>query len=223
MTTYEQMTGQKNRRCRPETLLRLLLSTSYPQSTLSDLTLALSVHGGQKDPHELEATANDMREVEKLYTLFDFVRCVEIKRTLDTIKLTTKCLDIDPAMKTINDCTDTHIEMGSVNIDLVNGDVALDDVEALATRLMELFYRSQVKSKRPGETIERTEWRHRVKEVDRSSPERTTRNVDTVLDVKQAIHRLSISLRKRSFHIVLTQNCILLMDQKSRLYGVTKK
>lgn len=223
MTVYEQMTGHRNRRCRPETLLRLLLSTSYPQSTLSDLTLALTVHGGQSDKEELELNAEDLRDVEKDYTIYDFVRCVEIRRTLNEIRVVTKGLDIDPSMRVINDCTETHKEMAAANIDLVKGDEALSDVEALATRLMELFYKSQVKSKRPGDTISNTEWRCRVKEVDRTKPDKPTRNVDTKLDVKQAIHRLCTSLRKRSFHIVLTQNCILLLDQKARLFGVHKK
>lgn len=223
MSAHEQMTNQKNRRCRPETLMRLLISTSYPQSTLSDLALAITHHGGERDPVQFEQLAEGMREAEKSYTLFDFVRCIEIKRTFDTVKITTKCLDIDPAMRTINDCADTHQEMASANIELVKGTEALDDVESLATRLMELFYRSQVKSKRPGETIDRTEWRCRVKEIDRTMPDKPVRHVETVLDVKQAIHRLCTSLRKRSFHIVLTQNCILMLDQKSRLYGVIKK
>lgn len=223
MTIFEQMTEHKNRKSRPETLLRLLMSTSYPQSTLSDLTLTLALHGGQTDKEELERNAEDMREVEKAYTLFDFVRCIEIRRTLNEIKITSKCLDIDPSMRTINDCTDTHQEMASVTITLVNGDSALDDVDTLATKLMDLFYRSQVKSKRPGDSIELTEWRCRVKEIDRSKPGKPSRNVDTTLDVKQAIHRLCTSLRKKSFHVILTQNCILLMDQKARLFGVVKK
>lgn len=223
MTIYEQMTEQKNRRCRPETLLRLLLSTSYPQSTLSDLTLALAVHGGQKDDAELERDALAMREVEQNYTLFDFVRCIEIKRVLGNITVTTKCLDFEPEMKTINDCKDTHQVMGTSTIALIRGDLPLGDVDAFAVRLMEMFYKSQVKTKRPGDSIDRTEWRYRVKEVDRTLPEKPSRNVDTVLDVKQAVHRLATSLRKKSFHVVLTQNCILLMDQKARLYGVSKK
>jgi len=223
MSTYKQMTEARNRRCRPETLLRLLLSTSYPLSTLSDLTLALNVHGGETNQEELERNAEDLREVERNYNLYDFVRCVEIRRTLGEVRIVTKGYDVDPAMKTINDCTETHKEMAAVDINLVNGDSALDDVEGLATRLMELFYRSQVKSKRPGESIENTEWRCRVKEVDRNKPGKPTRTVDTTLDVKQAIHRLATSLRKRSFHVKLTQNCILLMDQKARLFGVSKK
>lgn len=223
MSTFEQMTEHKNRRCRPETLLRLLMSTSYPHSTLSDLVLAIAVHGGQTDEAELEYYAEEMRGVEKSYTLFDFVRCIEIRRTLGEVKITAKCLDVDPEMKAINDCTDTHRQMAASTISLAKGDEALDDVESLATRLMELFYRSQVKSKRPGDTIDHTEWRCRVKEIDRSKSGKTSRNVDTTLDVKQAIHRLCTSLRKKSFHVILTQNCILLMDQKARLFGVNKK
>lgn len=223
MTTYAQMTEHRNRRCRPETILRLLLSTSYPQSTLSDLTLALTVHGGQTDTVELEHNAEDLREVEKNYTLYDFVRCVEIKRTFNEIRVVAKGLDIDPAMRSINDCSETHKEMAAVNIELVKGDSALDNVEELAIRLMEMFYKSQVKSKRPNDTINNTTWRYRVKEVDRTKPGKPTRNVDTTLDANQAIHHLCTSLRKRSFHIVLTQNCILLVDQKARLFGAHVK
>lgn len=223
MTIYEQMTTQKNRKCRPETILRYMLSTSYPQSTLSDLTLALAVHGGQKDLSELEADAIAMREVEQNYTLFDFVRVIEIKRVLGQITLTTKCYDIDPEMKSIEDNTNNHLVMSTSHIQLINGGEALDDVDTLATRLMEMFYRSQVKSKRPNESIEKTEWRYRVKEIERDKPGRPSRHVETTLDFKQALHRLALSLRKRSFHVILTQNCILLMDQKSRIYGVVKK
>lgn len=223
MTVYEQMTGQGNRKCRPETLLRLLMSTSYPQSTLSDLTLELAVQGGQTDLDELEKDAAGMREVEKSYTLFDFVRCIELKRSGGEIKVITKCLDIDPTMRAVNDCTETHVQMAASTIELVNGDAALKDPETLAIRLLELFYRSQIKSKRHGDTLDRTMWRYRTKVQDRSVPHNKRDNVDVDISASQAIQKLVSSLRKRSFHVVLTQNAFLLLDQKARLYGVSVK
>lgn len=223
MSVFEQMTSQPNRRCRPETLLRLLMSTSYPQSTLSDLTLAIAVHGGQTDKAELELDAAAMREVERSYSLFDFIRCIEIKRVDGELKVITKCLDIDPTMRGIVDSAETHVQMAASTVNLINGDSPLEDADGLAIRLLELFYRSQVKSKRPNDTIERTTWRYRNKVQDRSKPNGKRENVDSDLSVKEAIDKLSSSLRKKNFHVILTQNAILLLDQKARIYGTRSK
>lgn len=223
MSVYEQMTGQGSRRCRPETLLRLLMSTSYPQSTLSDLTLELAVQGGQTDSNELEQDAQAMREVEKAYSLFDFVRCVEIKRVGTEVKVITKCLDIDPTMRAVNDSVDTHVQMAASTIELINGEETLTDPESLAVRLLELFYRSQIKSKRHSDTLDKTMWRYRTKSTDRSKAHNKRDNVDVDISASQAIQKLASSLRKKSFHVVLTQNTILLLDQKARLYGVSVK
>lgn len=223
MSVFEQMTSQPNRRCRPETLLRLLMSTSYPQSTLSDLTLAIAVHGGQTDKAELEQDASGMREVERSYSLFDFIRCIEIKRVDGEIKIITKCLDIDPTMRAINDSAETHVQMAAATVSLINGDSPLEDTDALAIHLLELFYRSQVKSKRPNDTIDKTTWRYRNKTQDRSNPAGKRENVDSDLSVKEAIDKLASSLRKKHFHVILTQNAILLLDQKARLYGTRTK
>lgn len=223
MSVFEQMTSGTNRRCRPETLLRLLMSTSYPQSTLSDLTLELAVQGGQTNQDDLEQDAVGMREVEKNYTLLDFVRCVEIKRSGGEVKVITKCLDVDPTMKSINDCADTHVQMAASTIELINGGEPLNDPEALAVRLLELFYRSQIKSKRHSDTLDRTVWRYRTKVQDRSKPQAKRENHDVDITATQAIQKLASSLSKKHFHVVLTQNTILLLDQKARLYGVSVK
>lgn len=223
MNTYEQMTTQPNRRCRPETLLRLLMSTSYPQSILSDLTLAIALHGGQTDPDELEQDAQGMREVEKSYTLFDFIRCIEIKRNGPEVTVIAKCLDIDPTMRTINDSSATHVQMAASTIKLAKGDSPLESPDQLAIRLLEFFYRSQVKSKRPNDSIDRTTWRYRNKVQDRSKPLNQRENMDVEVGVKEAIEKLTGSLNKKHFHVVLTQNTILLLDQKARLYGVRNK
>lgn len=223
MSVYEQMTDHNNRRCRPETLLRLLMSTSYPQSTLSDLTLAFAVQGGQTDAAELEQDALGMREVEKSYTLFDFVRCIEIKRTGGTLQVIAKCLDVDPTMRAVNDCAETHVQMAASTIELINGDSPLTDPDAIAVQLLELFYRSQIKSKRHSDTLDKTMWRYRTKVQDRSKPHSKRENVDTDVCASQAIQKLASSLRKKFFHVVLTQNTILLLDQKARLYGVSVK
>lgn len=223
MSVFEQMRGSGNRRCRPETLLRLLMSTSYPQSTLSDLTLELAVQGGQTNQDDLEQDAQAMREVEKSYTLFDFVRCVEIKRVNGVVKVITKCLDIDPTMKTVNDNVETHVQMAASTIELINGESSFIDPDSVAVKLLELFYRSQIKSKRHGDTLEKTTWRYRSKSHDRSKVPQKRESVDTDIDVTNAIQKLSNSLRKKNFHVVLTQNTILLIDQKARLYGVSIK
>lgn len=222
MSVYSQMTNQPNRKCRPETILRLLMSTSYPQSTLSDLTLAFVTHGGQTDPLELEGCANDLREVEKAYTLTDFVRSIDIKRVHGNLKVIVKCLDLDPSIRTINDCSETHVELASSDVVLFNADLPLEEPEALAVRLLEMFYRSQVKNRRSNDTIGNTTWRYRSQTQERSKTKGKRPHVDVDVTVEQAIQKLASSLAKKQFHIVITQNTILLHDQKARLYGVSK-
>ncbi|AEH03655.1 hypothetical protein AVT69_gp230 [Pseudomonas phage PhiPA3] len=222
MSVYEQMTNQPDRKCRSETLLRLLISTSYPHATLADLTFAFSNHSGQKDLDELEKIAIQMKDVERSFDMFDFIRCIELKRQGEQIQIQVKRLDFDPTMRTLEDSSDTHEAMATSSVHLTDERVNLADVDVLATRLLEIFYRSQVKVKKKGNEIATTVWKSRTKHIDRRNPKAETKVVEAELDFQAAIEMISTSLRKRRFHILLTQNTILLLDQKSRIWGVSK-
>lgn len=222
MSVYDQLMSQSDRKCRSETLLRLLIATSYPQSVLTRLTFDFYNHANIKDPESLEEIAMNLRDVEKNFDMNDFIRCIELKRDGDQVTITIKRLDFDPTMRSIVDGAETHEVMASTTVTLPAPDTVLTGIDSLGTSLLEMFYRSQVKSRKDSNNLCETVWKSRVKHLDRRRLKQEAKVVDSELDFKGALEMLSSSLRKRRFHIVLTQDTVLLLDQKSRLWGVRK-
>ena len=138
MSPYEQLTKDPDRKCRPEVLLRLLLSTSYPQTILTDLTFLLANHADINGEYVLNNIATSMQEIERSFTMFDFIRSVEVKRCGSEITMVIKCLDVDPTARTLNDSIDTHQVMATSWLTLSSADKSLNDVKGLAEKLLNL-------------------------------------------------------------------------------------
>lgn len=217
MSVYKQLTAEPDRKCRPEVLLRLLLSTSYPQAALTDLTFLMAKHGEIVDEEILENVAVTMQEVERSFTMFDFIRSIELKRQGKDITVTIKCLDVDPTARSINDSAETHEVMATSYLTLTSDDKPLLGHEDIAAKLLDVFYKSQVSFRSRSQTIQKTRWKHRTKASPGYPP------VDTNIDYNIAIQYLMTSLKKRNFNIVLTQANILLQDQRSRLFSASRK
>lgn len=217
MSPYEQLTKDPDRKCRPEVLLRLLLSTSYPQTILTDLTFLLAKHADISGEYVLNNIATSMQEIERSFTMFDFIRSVEVKRSGSEITMVVKCLDVDPTARTLNDSIDTHQVMATSWLTLSSVDKSLNDVKELAEKLLNIFYKSQVSFKNRLNTIQRTRWKHRTKATQLRKP------VDTNIDYNVAVNYLVTSLEKNNFNIVLTQSSILLQDQRARLFNTSSK
>lgn len=217
MSPYEQLTKDPARKCRPEVLLRLLLSTSYPQTILTDLTFLLAKHADISGEYVLNNIATSMQEIERSFTMFDFIRSVEVKRSGSEITMVVKCLDVDPTARTLNDSIDTHQVMATSWLTLSSVDKSLNDVKELAEKLLNIFYKSQVSFKNRLNTIQRTRWKHRTKATQLRKP------VDTNIDYNVAVNYLVTSLEKNNFNIVLTQSSILLQDQRARLFNTSSK
>lgn len=216
MSVYKQLTADPDRKCRPEVLLRLLQSTSYPQSVLTNLTFLLAKHGEIVDESILENVAVTMQEVERSFTLFDFIRSIEIKRNGKDISIAIKCLDVDPTARTLNDSADTHEVMATSYLELATGTTSLTDVRTVAERILDIFYKSQVSFRNRTQSVQRTRWKHRTKATQLNKP------VDTNIDYDTAIKYITTSLNKKNFNIVLTQANILLQDQRSRLFSASR-
>lgn len=217
MSPYEQLTKDPDRKCRPEVLLRLLLSTSYPQTILTDLTFLLAKHADISGEYVLNNIATSMQEIERSFTMFDFIRSVEVKRSGSEITMVVNCLDVDPTARTLNDSIDTHQVMATSWLTLSSVDKSLNDVKELAEKLLNIFYKSQVSFKNRLNTIQRTRWKHRTKATQLRKP------VDTNIDYNVAVNYLVTSLEKNNFNIVLTQSSILLQDQRARLFNTSSK
>ncbi|ARV76924.1 hypothetical protein PHABIO_293 [Pseudomonas phage Phabio] len=217
MSVYQQLTSDPDRKCRSEVLLRLLLSTSYPQAALTDLTFLLAKHGEIVDENILENLAETMQEVERSFTMFDFVCSIELKRSGKDITIIIKCLDIDPTARSITYTAENIEVMATASLILDSEGKVLLDHEAIARKLLDIFYKSQVSFRNRSQSIQKTRWKHRTK-ASQQNP-----SIDTNIDYEAALQCLVKSLKKKNFNIVLTQANILLQDQRARLFSASRR
>ena len=198
----------KERRLRPETMLRLILATSYPQNSLSVLTMNLiqSLGYTQEQVEEVKATLQDK---EKEFDMFDFIRCIEIRRTGESLQLILKCLDVDPRMTTLMDNGKTHYPRFIINLDASS--VTIDLENDLVRNIVEYYLKTQTR-----ETInEFNNWAVRDKVADRY--------IESTCTLSEVMTMLNDSLSLDNFTIILTQKAILLPDQKKRIWGNVRK
>lgn len=223
--SFEVITQRPLRKSRSETILRMLVASSYPHATLANLTLELGRMGGY-DREELERVSDDLRNMERSFELTDFIRCVEIKRNQNRIQVVVKRLKLTPQMQTIKDTQLHHEALVSSSIELDGTTLGLSDPDALATTLLELFYRTQVKQQANLNLIAETFWMRRdrvaLPEAEQVDGEVTALR-DTRIEFLQAVSTVSTSLVKDKFHVIMTQNTILLLDQEKRLWGVDRE
>lgn len=211
---YTRMTVRQNRRNRPETLLRLLLSTSYPHSTLADLMFAFSRHSGH-DQEELDGIADEMTEVERQFGMTDFIRTVELLRNQDKITIVVRTLDFNAEGREIVDNNQTHVELARAVFHLDAKDAGLTNLDELAELLLGIFRKAQQDNVR----TER-KWRMRQRPTARGNAKLGNAEVLAVeekVDHRMAVALVTASLVKPRFHIVLTHNTILLFDQQRSL------
>lgn len=212
---YPRMTGRPNRKNRPETLLRLLMSTSYPHSSLADLMFAFSKHSGPEDLEELESIADQMTNVERQFAMTDFIRSIEILRNKEQVTLVLRALDFDPSVREIVDNNQTHVELARVAFHLADTEAQLSDVDALADLLIQMFRKAQ--NENPKQT---RSWRLRQRPTPKGNAKLGNSDIPAVeetVDGDTARALLATSLCKTRFHIVLTHNTVLLFDQQRSL------
>ena len=208
------MTARPNRKNRPETLLRLLVSTSYPHATFADLMFALSKHSG-KDQDELNTIADDMTDVERKFGMTDFIRTVEIMRNRDQITVVVRTLEFDSEAREIVDNNQTHVELARAVFHLDTPEAQLTDLDALAELLLLTYRKSQQESAK-GERSWKLRQRPTTKGNAKLGNSEVPATEDTI-DHRTAVALVTSSLNKQRFHIVLTTNTVLLFDQQRSL------
>ncbi|QBJ02791.1 hypothetical protein MZD04_gp265 [Pseudomonas phage Psa21] len=212
---YNRMTSRPNRKNRPETLLRLLMSTSYPHSSLADLMFAFSDHSGPKDQEELDAIADEMTAVERQFGMTDFIRTIEVLRNKDQVTIVIRTLDFDPSVREIVDNNQTHVELARIAFHLPAENTQLTDLDNLAAMLVNMFRKAQQDNIRADRV-----WRLRQRPTTKGNAKLGNADVPAVeelIDTNTVIALLTASLSKQRFHVVLTHNTILLFDQQRSL------
>jgi hypothetical protein len=211
-TNLDRMTSKGRRRNRPETMLRLLISTSYPQTALSEIALAVMAHSGPTDPTDMSGLADELAEVERAFGMNDFIRSIEIIRTNETVAIVVKQLDFDPEARSIVDNNKTHVELARCAIHLQDPKAQLQELDALATRLVNIFRCIQPDRKKAGNP-----WTLRERPTPKGNAKlgnTAIAAVNTQVDQNMVVALLATSLRKNRFHIVLSNNAIMMFDQQ---------
>uniref|UniRef100_A0AB39CDH8 Uncharacterized protein n=1 Tax=Pseudomonas phage RVTF4 TaxID=3236931 RepID=A0AB39CDH8_9VIRU len=209
---YNRMTARPNRKNRPETLLRLLMSTSYPHSSLADLMFAFSKHSGPEDADELESIADQMTNVERQFGMTDFIRSIEILRNKEQVTLVLRALDFDPSVREIVDNNKTHIELARVAFHLEDAEAKLTDLDGLSELLIQMFRKAQNENPKQDRI-----WRLRQRPTQKGNAKLGNTDIPAVeeqIDTNTAKALITTSLSKSRFHIVLTHNTVLLFDQQ---------
>lgn len=225
MQNFNLIKNTQNRRCRPETLLRLLISTSYPQATFSELSLLFTEAVLQLDVDDedaetnylssLESDATHLRSIEKTFDMLDFIRCIDISKYEDSIKLRFKVLDFDPNLEKIVDSKNTHVVAATVTLDPTV--LTEPHLELITNYLLKLFHNTQRKSKHVGNLLTEVKWRCRTRIRESADiPNTTTEDTKPTLDEVKDIVKTSLS--KDTFNLILTQNALLLSDQSKRIW-----
>lgn len=208
-----------NRRSRSESILRDLMSTSYPHSLLGNLTILLAQMAGYSDD-ELRSTAEVFREAEGELSLIDFVRCVELRRSHGSVDVVVKSLKLDLKMTQIDDDRKHHEYLAKGGIELPSATYVFPDTRKLAIELLRAFYCTQVRYRTNGPGLEHTQWGCRTKAGVSNEGKSGFSYQDTCIDFEGAIDVVEQSLRLNKFQVLLTHNTILLQDQLKRLWGM---
>lgn len=206
------MTARANRKNRPETLLRLLMSTSYPHSSLADLMFAFSKRSGPEDQEELDNIADQMTNVERQFGMTDFIRSIEILRNKEQVTLVLRAWDFDPSVREIVDNNQTHVELARIAFHLEEAETQLTDLDGLADLLIQMFRKAQNENPK-----QEREWRLRQRPTAKGNAKLGNSDIPAVeerIDNTTAKALISTSLSKSRFHIVLTHNTVLLFDQQ---------
>lgn len=222
-SAYNITAGRPSRRSRSEILLRLLISSSYPHAVLGDLAIAFSRHADEYDVTQRESLDVVIAGTERQFDMFDFIRCIDIKRQKGAITITIKRLDFEPTTRDLVDTPDKQEFMASITLDLLPPEKSLNELLTLAEQLLGIYFYCQMKPTDTRRNVRNTIWTIRERVNSAGKTVKLSDKRATIKDVKMGFHEavnyVAHSLSKDSFRIILTQKTILLLDQQRRMWG----
>lgn len=196
------------RKSRPETLLRLLVSSSFPHYLLGNITICLVKGFDGYDEEALLETARGLREQEKSMSLNDFIRCIEIIKDDTRVSIDCKRMCNIDSLKNIVDNINNHESFVTSAVEHDGEALGVPYAQDIAKMLLRAYYRARAVGPDKQRDVETMAWIIRNKQAG----EVTTTNYHT------AEHLLVESLSSvDNFHIMLTQNAIILKDKGIRI------
>lgn len=210
---YRFIKDRPERACRGETLMRLLVSTSYPKSLFSNLGIMLSECLVDQDIDGLESTAKELRGLERGYGMLDFARSFEISKQGTEVQLNLNTLKFDSGDMEIVDNKQGHERLVNFKIDEVL--ITLEKAEEIAKLILKVFYDVQRRNKRLPRDMSNLVWH--------TSNRKTGTNGQVSItsarhDYNEILEKIKHSLLKENFGILILQNVLILSDQRCRIF-----
>lgn len=210
---YRFIKERPERSCRGETLIRLLVSTSYPKSLFSNLGIMFSECLVEQDIDGLESTAEELRELERSYGMLDFARSFEISKQGSDVQLNLNTLKFDSGDMDLVDNKQNHERFANFKISEVK--ISNEKAEEITKLILKTFYSVQRRNKRLPKDMSNLVWH--------TSNRRTGSNgqvsvTNTRHEYNEILEKIKNSLLKENFNILILQNVIILSDQRCRIF-----
>lgn len=224
-SALQHILNRPHRRGRPESMLRRLTNTSYPHNAFANLVIDLSKQVGHEGTSDLQQTAESLYEIENNLDMFHFFRCIEIERNTEGLTVTAKTLKLESGMRSIRDTMNNHEILARCHIH-AEADTQLTAPSEIAAYLMHLYYRSHMNNKAWGDLIKQSKWVIRNNILSTRKREELGPTAahadDTQIGYLGAMEAITRSLGKPTFHVVLAQHTLMLLDQRARLWCLDK-
>lgn len=219
------------RKTRSEVLLRLLIASSYPHSLLSNITVEMAKGYGVNSANDLNDLARNLRSQETELSLTDFIRCIELQRTSAVqVCLTAKRLNQLEGIKALLDNVKNHEVVHNVEIAVEPDEVVkLQHATKIADILLNAYHRSQVQRHNKTTNIKTdVVWKLKQRKLALGENNHSLNDLKyegtiTVVPYDVIVQELVNELQHPNFHILMTQNNIILRAGDMRIMVETEE
>lgn len=210
-----------HRKSRSETILRLLIGSSYPHALASNISVLIARGLGTYDEDSISQAAVELRDRETTLSPFDFIRCIEIDRNEDKITILAKRLN-DVNIKKIVDNGDHHEVLIDVCLEHDNCPISQEQANELGRLLLATFWKSKATRENKHRDVSTVNWlvAEPKLEVDNTTNLKGFRfnTVKSVKDYEAVLEQLTFVLTETiPYRIMLTQNAIIIKDRGIRI------
>lgn len=157
MNSYDFIKNRPRRNCRGETLIRLLNATSYPKAFFSNLCMAFTeAMEGKDNVDVLIETSNELRNLERSYSMVDFARNIELIKDDERLNLNLNVIKFNAESNTIDD---SEINLNTlINFNLLSKSLDVSHLPKIIEEILMTFYLSQRRDKNKGINFNEASW-----------------------------------------------------------------
>lgn len=206
------------RKSRSETLLRLLISSSYPHALASNLAIGYAKSYEMDSEGSLIETARELRGIERGLSVLDFIRCIEIIKTKDLLTIDVKRMANIDSLTRITDNAKNHESILTINLNPLEGTPDETLVSTVAEMFLQSFYLSQAIGPDKQKDYKLAKWEIATRRQSPGEPPYKTKPLRHPVDYDTLVNILvEVLTDTYDYHILLTQSAILVKDRGLRI------